>query len=238
MPGLLSKSATVVDAGCRTGFLSQLVLKEWPDSVVIGIDESESMLARAKRRLSNNNFSARMSRLDQMPIESDSIDLIVSNQCHSSYPPESFFAECKRLLKPGGVMLFSMLGVTTFRELTESASNVGDFTLDFNFPDMHNIGDLLLAAEFMNPVVDIDKVTFTFHDIDSLLRNVECVSTFCIFTPQTLMNQIDSIQTRLEQAYFEDFEINGKLLLSVESVYGICWKKSELPGTIKVDFRC
>ena len=236
LPGILGESAKIVDSGCRTGFLSQLVLKGWPNSTVIGVDESEAMISLAERRLNNDRFSTRVSNLDQMPIEANSIDLIISNHSLSGYSPESFFTECKRLLKPKGAMLFSMLGVSTFGELTKSALKVENFHIDFNFPDMHNIGDLLLAADFMNPVVDIDKVAFSFQDIDSLLRNVECASTYCVFAPQMRMDQIDSIQTTLEQGYLEDFELNGKLLLSVESVYGVCWKKSEVPDTINVDF--
>jgi hypothetical protein len=53
---------------------------------------------------------------------------------------EAIFSAFKASLKPGGMLLFTQFG----------------FEFSPHFPDMHDIGDLLLALGFENPVVDIE----------------------------------------------------------------------------------
>jgi arsenite methyltransferase len=112
---------TVLDLGCGSGrdsyLLSRLV---GPRGRVIGVDMTDEQLATARKHLkfhqekygyqeSNVDFrQGYIEDLKSIGIESNSIDLIVSN-CVINLSPEKerVFSEAFRVLKPGGELYFS-----------------------------------------------------------------------------------------------------------------------------------
>lgn len=115
------EGATVVDLGCGTGrdayLLSQLV---GPDGHVHGVDMTEAQLEVARRTVdwhmerfgfSKPNVSFHhgyIEDLSALDIESDSVDLVVSN-CVVNLSPrkDRVLAEVSRILRPGGEFHFS-----------------------------------------------------------------------------------------------------------------------------------
>jgi arsenite methyltransferase len=103
---------TVLDLGCGAG-LDLLIAAEkvGPKGVVIGVDMTETMLEKAQGNIRASelaNIQVRKGYIETLPVESNSIDWIVSN-CVINLSPdkEKVFAEIARVLKPGGRMLVS-----------------------------------------------------------------------------------------------------------------------------------
>lgn len=169
---------TIVDIGAGTGFLTEQIQKKYPKSKIIGIDLAPQMIEFAKQKQSWQFFKNKPHYLcadaENLPFASASVDLIFSNftfqWCDNL---EHVFAECKRVLKPNGMLFFSTLGPQTLFELRESFARVDHYTHVNSFIDMHDIGDLLLNTRLSDPVVDMEMVTVTYTQVKALLKDLK-----------------------------------------------------------------
>ena len=104
--------ATVLDLGCGGGL--DLILaagKVGATGKVIGVDMTDEMIALARRNIAKSGFNTievKKGKIEALPIESESIDWVISN-CVINLSPEkqTVFKEIARVLKPGGQMLVS-----------------------------------------------------------------------------------------------------------------------------------
>ncbi|HWE09417.1 MAG TPA: Sua5/YciO/YrdC/YwlC family protein [Solirubrobacteraceae bacterium] len=94
----------VLELGTGTGETMRRLLERHPDADVVGIDESEAMLAEARRRLPPDRVSLRVARI-QHPLPEGSFDLVASALCihHlSGEEKRELFARIREALSPGG----------------------------------------------------------------------------------------------------------------------------------------
>jgi len=74
------KPKRILELGCGTGNLSELIVKKYPESEIVLVDISEEILNRCKNRLEDNDrveyYRADINELD---FSADSFDLIVSS---------------------------------------------------------------------------------------------------------------------------------------------------------------
>lgn len=103
---------TVLDLGSGAGFDCLLAAKRvGPTGKVIGVDMTPEMLEKSRQaakeaRLDNVEF--RQGYLEELPVESDTIDVIISN-CVINLSPDkpAVFKEMARVLKSGGKVAVS-----------------------------------------------------------------------------------------------------------------------------------
>ncbi len=102
----ISKGDTVLDLGAGAGldaFIARRVVGE--TGQVIGVDMTAEMVAKAREnasKLSYDNVDFRLGEIEHMPVESDSVDVVVSNCVLNLVPDkEQAFTEIYRVLKPG-----------------------------------------------------------------------------------------------------------------------------------------
>lgn len=103
----LSENMIVLDAGCGTGkFLKVLEKKA---KKYIGIDLSNDQLSKAKLKSTNKNSKFICCNLSDIPLEDNSIDLIVSSWVLGTIidinERNNVIKELKRLLKPSGIII-------------------------------------------------------------------------------------------------------------------------------------
>lgn len=108
----LREGDVVLDLGSGAGLdLLIAARKVGPAGRVIGIDMTDEMIARARQNIARagvSNVEVRKGIIEELPVESGSVDWVISN-CVINLSPEKprVFAEIARVLKPGGRMRVS-----------------------------------------------------------------------------------------------------------------------------------
>jgi arsenite methyltransferase len=117
---------TVVDLGSGAGndcFIARSIVGE--AGRVIGIDMTEAMIAKARanaEKLGFNNVEFRLGDIDNIPIESHTADVVVSNCVMNLVPnKQKAFAETFRIIKSGGH--FSISDIVLQGELSDELRN-------------------------------------------------------------------------------------------------------------------
>jgi arsenite methyltransferase len=113
----------VVDLGSGAGndvFVARSIVGD--DGKVIGIDMTEEMIEKANsnnQKLGYHNVEFKLADIENMPIETDSVNVVVSN-CVLNLVPDKrkAYTEIYRILKPGAH--FCISDVVTKGELTAS----------------------------------------------------------------------------------------------------------------------
>ena len=108
----LEPGQTVLDLGSGAGVDCFLAARRvGPTGHVIGVDMTDDMLARARANAARGGFTNvefRQGEIENLPVESGTIDRIISN-CVINLAPDKakVFAEAYRVLKPGGAITVS-----------------------------------------------------------------------------------------------------------------------------------
>lgn len=139
----LQSGETVLDLGSGGGIDCFLAARQVGQAgYVIGVDMTPAMLEKARAnqaKLGLTNVDFRQGFIEDLPVESDTIDIILSN-CVINLSPQKkdVFAEALRVLKPGGRLVVSDI-------VTE-----GDFSDELR-------ADVSKWAECVTGAIDVDE---------------------------------------------------------------------------------
>jgi malonyl-CoA O-methyltransferase len=220
--------AVVVDLGAGTGHGTRALQDRYRSAYVVALDISTRMLEAARKQ---QRFLKRFGRLasdaHQLSLRSASVDLLVSNlMLQWCADPDRVLSEMARVLKPQGLITFTTLGPDTLRELRTAW---GDrFVHVHRFIDMHDLGDALLRAGFAEPVMDTERLTVTYRDIDALLRELKGSGSTNVAAGRSHALQSRQAQQRARAQYSANVR-DGVLPVTLEVVYGHAWAVEQRP---------
>jgi len=215
----------ILDLGCGTGAGSQALKRKFRQAQVIGLDIAPAMLARLRRRSSLlRPLRPVCADLARLPFARASMDLLFANMAmHWSPGLPALFDECRRVLRPDGMLLFATLGPGSLAELGEAWAEAGAAASVAPLPDLMEVGDALMAAGFREPVMDMERMTLQYPSFAALARELECTGT-----AQLLRGWANwpALQQPLEKALGARLD-DGRIPLTFEVVYGTAFGPPE-----------
>jgi len=146
----ISEGEVVLDLGSGAGFDAFLALKKVGDSgKVIGVDFTEEMVEKARgiaAKYNYKNVEFRFGDIENLPIDNESIDVIISN-CVINLAPDKLkvFKEACRVLKKTGRMYVS--DIVLLEELTEAQRNNKELIAGC-------VGGALLKDDYLKIITD------------------------------------------------------------------------------------
>lgn len=176
----LSKLENILDLGCHTGQLTDLIKKENFAKKIINSDISKEMLKN-----SNAKYPIALDE-EHLPFKNNTFDLVVSNL--SLHWVNDFISTLKQIhctLKQNGVLIASIFGGDTLWELRKSillaeteltcksCSRVSPFI------EIKTLGNLLQHAGFKMVVTDIETISVTYLDLLSLVKDLRAMGENC-----------------------------------------------------------
>ncbi|HXZ97400.1 MAG TPA: malonyl-ACP O-methyltransferase BioC [Burkholderiales bacterium] len=230
---------TILDAGSGTGQGSRGLLRRYPKANVLALDIAGAMLQRSKERMPKRwlpflprHIAHVCGDIEHAPIRSSSIGMVWCNlTLQWLNHPQHVFAEMYRVLQPDGLLMFSTFGPDTLKELRQAYAGTDRYSHVHRFTDMHDLGDMLVAAGFVNPVMDMEQISMTYSDVTSLMRDLKNIGAHNVTRGRrrglTAKSQLQAISHN-----YERFRSDGRLPATFEVVYGHAWK----PGTVLTDY--
>jgi malonyl-CoA O-methyltransferase len=224
----------VLDLGAGTGQVGRALVRRYPDATVTALDLSLPMLRGAGRRSWREALRGALGRgvlwrvcadFERLPIRSGAIDMVVSNLALHWGSASGAFAEAHRVLRRGGLLMFTTLGPDTLKELAQ-ATAAGRPSVHA-FLDMHDLGDMLVRSGFADPVMDMEHLTLTYAQLEDLLRDLRNTGALSARSGNQGL-RTPRWRAGLGRAY-ERLRRDGRLPATFEIVYGHAWKPEHGP---------
>lgn len=238
----------VLDVGCGAGRGLLALKKRFASAQLLGLDSASAMARTAREAFAppTRGLLARLragtaepvSRIvvadaHALPLADASVDLIWSNLAlHWFAAPERAIGEWYRVARPGGLAHFSFFGVDTLAELRALGARM------MAFHDLHDIGDLLTAAGFAEPVMDSERLTLTWAGPQALLGDLHALGGNALrgrFRGLLGRGHLAGWLRALESLRGPD----GRLQATVELVFGHAWcptRKRRSDGLSTIEF--
>jgi malonyl-CoA O-methyltransferase len=177
MPWLPNRHDIIgLDLGSGTGFFTDILASQYRQ--VIGLDISHEMLNFAKSHRHKDILWVEADA-HKIPLKNDSIDFIYSNLVIQWFDPlDDAINEMLRVLKPGGLMIFSTLVDGTLHELKSSWKQVDDDQHVINFKTTSEVNALfdnkpakLLEKKSQDIILEYENVYHLARELKGLGAN-------------------------------------------------------------------
>jgi malonyl-CoA O-methyltransferase len=166
-PRRLARAAHRLRPANTGGWLQRLSTR-WAAAAARGLGSATSRGATAtearERGLPTAGIRLIAADAHQLPLADQQVDLVWSNLAlHWFDDVPAAIAEWHRVIRPGGLVMFSALGVDTLQELRPLGLGLP------RLPDLHDLGDALVQAGFADPVMDAERIQLSWRDPRRLL---------------------------------------------------------------------
>lgn len=227
--------ARILDVGAGTGHCTEALARRYRKASVIALDLAEGMLHQCRRRF--NPITRRLRRhgfvsadAERLPFADASFDLLFSNlTLQWCGDLEGTFGEFRRVLRPGGLLLFTTFGPDTLKELRAAWQQVDGEVHVNRFTDMHDIGDAMVHARLADPVMDMEQLTLTYRTTTDLMRDLKAIGAHNVNAgrPRGLTGK--ARLHALAEAYERFRRDDDRLPATYEVVYGHAWAPEGVP---------
>jgi len=211
----------LIDLGSGPGAGALALARRFPAGHVLAIDRSPAMLRAVRAR----GLAAVAGDAEHLPLAEGSAALVLANLVLPWCRPDAFFAEVARVLAPDGVLLFATLGPDTLTEVRRAFGRDDPAIHVHGCFDMHDLGDLALAAGLEEPVMSVEQMTVTYADIAAIVRDLRACGATNV-APGRRATLTGPARWRAFERALEATRRDGRLAVTVELVFGQAFGRS------------
>jgi malonyl-CoA O-methyltransferase len=221
----------ILDAGSGTGGGTRQLAQRYPAAQLVALDIAMGMLHAARGRsgwwqklFGGAKQLQLCADVEALPLAAQSVEMVWSNltvQWCNDLP--ATFVELNRVIKVDGMVMFSTFGPDTLKELRTAFGGMDGYIHVNRFADMHDIGDMLVAAGFAEPVMDMEYITLTYDDVKAVMQDLRSIGAHNATAGRAPGMMGKQKWARIVQNY-ETLRRNGKLPATFEVIYGHAWK--------------
>ena len=225
------KPATVLDAGSGTGWGTRQLGERYPAAQIVALDIAMGMLQAARgnsswwsKLFAGNTRQYVCADMEALPVKTNSMNMVWSNlavQWCNDLP--ATLVELHRVLKVDGLLMFSTFGPDTLKEIRSAFQGVDGYNHLNRFADMHDIGDMLVAGGFGDPVMDMEYITLTYDDVKAVMQDLRNIGAHNVTAGRATGMMGKKSWGRVLENY-ERLRRDGKLPATFEVIYGHAWK--------------
>ena len=223
------RPAAVLDAGTGTGNVIAALRARYPHAALYALDIALAMVRRVRsavpwwQRVRQRGVLPVCGDIEQLPLRSAAVGMVWSNLALQwvNDPPRAF-AEFRRVLAPGGLLMFSTFGPDTLKELRAAYAGADRYTHVNRFVDMHDLGDMLVHAGFAAPVMDMEYMTLTYPEVRALMHDLKAIGAHNVTAGRRRGMTARATLAQVERNY-EASRRDGRLPATFEVVYGHAW---------------
>lgn len=216
--------SVVLDVGAGTGVATAQLAKRYRKAQILALDFALPMLKETRKRGSwLRKPRCLCGDFERLPLADRSVDLIYSNAAIQwSNQLDQTFNEFLRVLRPGGLLMFTTFGPDTLKELRMSWSEADGHSHVSQFLDMHDVGDELVRARFADPVMDVDRMELTYETVNGLMSDLKVLGAHNV-TEERQRGLTGKGRIKAMKQAYEQFRRDGRLPASYEVIYGHAW---------------
>ena len=214
----------VLNLGCH----SKTITDHFKKSFIVDQNLSFKMTAKA-------DCSKIQADEEFLPLRDQSLDLVISClNLHWVNDLPGTLVQTKHCLKPDGLFLGAFLGGETLTELRQSMLKAdmeyhGGISPHISpFIDVRDAGSLMQRAGFALPVVNIEKITVTYSDAFSLMKELRGMGENNALVKRYKALTSPKLMLNVAKHYHADFALeNGKIPATFNIIYMQGWAPHE-----------
>lgn len=210
--------ARLLDVGAGTGYCTARLADQFPAADLIALDIAEGMLRQLRvRPLAAHCVCA---DAEALPLRSACVDAVLSNLAVQwCYDLPAVLRECRRVTRPGGVVIFSTFGAGTLAELRQAWAAADGYTHVNAFLSAAAVTAALDSAGFAAHSVTVERRVLAYASVEALLRELKALGAHNVNhgRPRHLTGK--AAFRRMLAAYPAD--ASGRIVASFEVIYGM-----------------
>lgn len=165
---------TLLDLGCGTGFLTELLLQGSRYQSLLVADIALPMLIQARSKLAEANVTYLCADAENLPLQPASLSHIYSNLALQwCQELQTVVRDLHRILTTGGRLVFSTFGVETLNELKTAWASVDDYSHVNEFFSVEQIRLFLQEAGFCNISVQTVLYQTRYESVMALMQELK-----------------------------------------------------------------
>lgn len=219
----------IVEVGCGTGYLTQLLCDRFPHARLTVVDFSENMVRWARRGLEGCHGSSIrfvVADAETMEWEEGRYDLVASNATiHWFNQPSQTLSRLVRALTDGGFFVASTFGPDTWQELqelyAEEISGEDDLFSEWDPDCMRSVSEweeILLHTGLYRPQSMVCWHRKTYRDCHHFLKTIQHLGGSCVFGQKRFWEMEEPPVIRMMERYDRAYRQDGDVYATYQLV--------------------